>query len=44
MVRGEALIQIDTLSAEVGSTTPEKLKSIILGLGTYFPPVNEFSK
>ena len=36
MVRGEALRQFDTLSAEVGKNRPEKLRSIILGLGTYF--------
>ena len=32
---GEALRQFDTLSAEVGSAAPEKLTSIILGLGAY---------
>ena len=36
LVRGEALRQFDTLSAEVGSDTPENLTSIILGLGAYF--------
>ena len=34
MVCGEALRQFEKLSAEVGSATPEKLTSIILGLGT----------
>ena len=34
LVRGEELHQFYTLSAEVGSATLEKLKSIILGLGT----------
>ena len=33
LVCEEALRQFDTLSAEVGSTTPENLTSIILGLG-----------
>ena len=37
LVCGEALSQFCTLSHEVGSTTSEHLKSIILGLGTYFP-------
>ena len=36
LLRGEALRQFDTLSADVGSDTPEKCMSIILGLGTYF--------
>ena len=44
LVRGEALRQFDTLSAVVGSTTSENLKSIILGLGAYFSPVNSLSK
>ena len=44
LVRGEALGQFDTLSAEVWSTAPENLMSIILGLGKYFPPVNAPSK
>ena len=44
LVRGEALRQFDTLSAEVGSTTPENLTPIILGLGTYFLPVNVLSR
>ena len=35
LVRGEALHQFGTLSA-----TSENLESIILGLGTYFFPVN----
>ena len=34
LVRGEALCQIDMLSAEVGSMTSENLKSIFLNLGT----------
>ena len=41
---GGALLQLDILSAEVGSTTSENLKSIILGLGTYFFPVDALSK
>ena len=44
MISGEALHQFDTLSAEVGIVTPEKLTSIILGLGTYFYPINSLSK
>ena len=34
LVHEEALYKFDTLSAEVGSATPENLTSIILGLGT----------
>ena len=34
MIHREALIQLDTLSTEAVSNTPEHLKSIILGLGT----------
>ena len=44
LVRGKALRKLDTLSVEVGSTTSEHLKSIILGLGAYFTPVNALSK
>ena len=33
MIHGEALSQLDTLSAEAVSNTSEHLKSIILGLG-----------
>ena len=44
LVRGEELRQFDMLYAEVGSSTPEKLTSIILGLGTYFFAVNALSK
>ena len=44
LLQGKALCQFDTLSDEVGSTTLEHLKSIILGLGTYFPPVNALLK
>ena len=44
MVCGEELNQFDTLSNEVGSTTLENLKNIILGLGTYFFLVNALSK
>ena len=36
----EALLQLDTFSAEAGSTNPEYLMSIIICLDTYFPPVN----
>ena len=44
LVRVEALRQFDTLSAEVGGTNSEKLKSIIFGLGLYFFCVNDMSK
>ena len=44
LVRGEVLHQFDTLSSEVGFTNSENLKNIILGLGTYFFPVNALSK
>ena len=44
IVCGEALLQFDTLSAEVGSTTSENLKSVLFGLGAYFFPVNLISK
>ena len=44
MVRGEALHQFDTLPDEVGSTTLEISKNIIVGLGTKLTPVNALSK
>ena len=44
LVCGEPLLQFDTLYDEVGSTTSENLKSIILGLGTYFFTVNAMLK
>ena len=44
LVRGKALRQFETLSAEIGSSTPENLTSIILGLGAYFFPVNDIPK
>ena len=44
ILRGEALCQFDTLFAKVGSTTTTHLNRVVLGLGTYFFPVNEFSK
>ena len=37
-------VSLTLFFAEVGSTTSENLKSIILGLGMYFPPVNVLSK
>ena len=40
----EASRQLGTFSVEVGSTTTTHLKRIILGFGTYFPPINAFSK
>ena len=36
LVHEEDLCRFDMFSTEVGSTTSENLKSIILGLGTYF--------
>ena len=36
LLRGEALRQLGMLFAEVGRTTSENVKYIILGLGTYF--------
>ena len=44
LVCGEALRQLDKLSVDIGIMTTEHLKLIILGLGTYFPPVNTRSK
>ena len=38
------LRQFDTLYAEVGNMTSEKLNAIILGFVTYFFPVNVMSK
>ena len=43
-VRGKVLLQLDTLSVEVGSTTTDHLKLINLVLGTYFSPGNAMSK
>ena len=40
LVHGEALRQFDMFSADVGSTTLGNVKSVILGLGMYFHPVN----
>ena len=36
LVHGETLCHFEMLSDEVGNTTSENLKSIILGLGTSF--------
>ena len=44
LVRREALHKFDTLYYELGTATIENLMSIILGLGTYFLPVNVMSK
>ena len=44
LVRGEVLRQLDTLYVEVGITTTENLKLILLGLGAQFFPVNALSK
>ena len=44
MVCVEALHHFDALSDEVESSTPETLTSIILGLGTYLPPIYALSK
>ena len=44
LVCGKVLLQLDTLSVEVGSTTTDHLKLINLVLGTYFSPGNAMSK
>ena len=44
LVRVKALRRLETFSSEVGSTNSEHLKSIILGSGIYFFPVNALSK
>ena len=44
LLREEALHQFDKFVSEVGSTTSETLKSIILGWGTYCFPVNSLLK
>ena len=44
LVRGEQFLKFAMLYAEVGSTKPEKVMCIILGLGTHFFTVNELSK
>ena len=44
MVRGYALLQFDTFSAEVGSTTAVNFTSIILGFGTYLFLLMHFKK
>ena len=41
LVHDKSLCQLGTLSAEVEITTSEHLKSIILGLGTHFSPVDD---
>ena len=44
MICGKTLHKFDMLYAEGLSSTSENLKSNILGLGTYFFPVNALSK
>ena len=44
LLRGEALHQLDTLPVEVGIMIKTNLNHIILGLGTYFFPINALSK
>ena len=41
---GEAIRHFGTLCDQVGSTPIAHLNRFILGIGTYFPPVNELSK
>ena len=41
---GQELRQFDTLCDQVGNTTMEHLNQLILDLGMYFSPVNQFSK
>ena len=43
ILRVEALHQFDTLCTQEGLITTTHLNPIILGLGTYFPPVNTMS-
>ena len=44
LVRGEALRQFDALSDDVESGTPLIVEAVILGLGSYFFPVNFLPK
>ena len=44
LVRGEALHQFDSLSADVESMENLNVDYIIRGLAQYFPPVNSLSK
>ena len=44
LLRGEALRQLDMLSIEVGSTITTHFNSIILGLSTYYFPINALSE
>ena len=44
IIRGQALHQLDTLCGQVGSTTMSHLNHLVLGLGTYFPPMNTLYK
>ena len=43
LLHGESLHQIDTLCAKVESTDIKNYNRIILGLGTYFYPINTLS-
>ena len=40
LVRGEALCQFDSLPADAEGAKPLNVEAIILGLSSYFPPVN----
>ena len=44
LVRGEALRQFDSLSADVDFSETLNVDYIITGLAQYFPPVNSLSK
>ena len=44
LLRGEALRQFDNLCSQVGIMAMAHFNQVIIGLGTYFPPVNAFSK
>ena len=44
LLRGETLRQFDTVCFQVGILTPTYLNRVILGLGAYFPPTNEYVK
>ena len=41
---GYSLSQFDNFCAQLFTTTMAHLNRVILGLGTYFPPVNALSK
>ena len=44
LLRCEELHKFETLCLQIGGTTVTHLNQVILGLGTYFHPVNALSK